>query len=274
LNFWPEFHRTSFFFKKINTLRDWHGRCSTLFVTVAHTEKTTMSDALTASLGLLPEIPTTTTQAAEHALSRARRPGYEFAKRALDVTATGLGLLLLAPLFALVALAIRIDSPGPVLFSQTRVGKNGRPFRCWKFRSMYIDAEARKATLMARNEMSGGVIFKMKRDPRVTCIGRFIRKASIDELPQLWNVLVGDMSLVGPRPAVPSEVAQYTPHERLRLRVKPGITCFWQVSGRSDLPFDEQVRLDIHYARVRSFAVDVLLLLRTVPAVLLARGAY
>ena len=208
------------------------------------------------------------------ATAQQERIGYEFAKRSLDIIATGLGLTLLAPVFAIVALAIRLDSPGAVLFSQTRVGKNGKSFRCWKFRSMYVDAEERKAALMAENEMAGGVIFKMKRDPRITRIGRFIRKASIDELPQLWNVLVGDMSLVGPRPAVPSEVSQYTPYERLRLQVKPGITCFWQVSGRSNLPFDEQVRLDIHYAEVRSFWVDISLLLKTVPAVLFARGAY
>jgi lipopolysaccharide/colanic/teichoic acid biosynthesis glycosyltransferase len=139
---------------------------------------------------------------------------------------------------------------------------------------MFTDAEARKETLMAENEMAGGVIFKMKRDPRITSVGRFLRRSSIDELPQLWNVLTGDMSLVGPRPAVPAEVAQYTPYEHLRLSVKPGITCFWQVSGRSNLPFDEQVRLDIHYARVCSLPVDLKLLVRTLPAVLLARGAY
>jgi exopolysaccharide biosynthesis polyprenyl glycosylphosphotransferase len=210
----------------------------------------------------------------ELALPQGERMAYERAKRLLDVAATGAGLLLLAPLFALVAIAIRLDSPGPVLFSQTRVGKHGKSFRCWKFRSMFVDAEARKAALMAENEMDGGVIFKMKRDPRITRVGRFIRKASIDELPQLWNVFVGDMSLVGPRPAVPAEVSQYTPYERQRLAVKPGITCFWQVSGRSNLPFDEQVRLDIHYAQVRSLRVDIGLLLRTVPAVLFARGAY
>jgi lipopolysaccharide/colanic/teichoic acid biosynthesis glycosyltransferase len=192
----------------------------------------------------------------------------------LDIAATVVGLALLTPVFALVALAIRVDSPGPVLFSQTRVGKHGATFRRWKFRSMFVDAEERKAALQAENEMEGGVIFKMKRDPRITRVGRFIRKASIDELPQLWNVLTGDMSLVGPRPAVPAEVEQYSPYERHRLSVKPGITCFWQVSGRSDLPFDEQVRLDIHYARVRSLAVDLLLLVKTVPAVLFARGAY
>lgn len=202
------------------------------------------------------------------------RVGYEFSKRVLDCLGAGVGLLLLTPLFLLLSLLIRLDSRGPVLFSQTRVGKDGEEFRCWKFRSMFVDAEARKAELAAANEMAGGVIFKMKRDPRITRVGRFIRKASIDELPQLWNVLAGDMSLVGPRPPVPQEVAQYTPYERQRLAVKPGLTCFWQVSGRSDLPFDEQVKLDIHYTQVRCFRLDIELLLRTIPAVLFARGAY
>ena len=144
----------------------------------------------------------------------------------------------------------------------------------WKFRSMYIDAEARKAALLAANESSGGVIFKMKRDPRITKVGRFIRKASIDELPQLWNVLIGDMSLVGPRPALPSEVDQYSLADRRRLEVIPGITCIWQVSGRSDIPFPEQVKLDVQYIESSSFWQDILILLKTVPAVILGRGAY
>jgi lipopolysaccharide/colanic/teichoic acid biosynthesis glycosyltransferase len=139
---------------------------------------------------------------------------------------------------------------------------------------MYVDAEARKQELEQANEMAGGVNFKMKRDPRITRVGRYIRKASIDELPQLWNVLIGDMSLVGPRPSVPSEVAKYSPYERCRLRVKPGITCLWQISGRSDLPFNKQVQLDVLYARSPSLARDLKILLLTVPAVLLARGAY
>jgi exopolysaccharide biosynthesis polyprenyl glycosylphosphotransferase len=199
---------------------------------------------------------------------------YRCAKRCLDLVAAFSGLLLLAPFFPLVALAIRLDSRGAVLFSQTRIGEGGREFRCWKLRSMYIDAEERKQELEAQNEMQGGVLFKMKHDPRITRVGRFIRKASIDELPQLWNVLIGDMSLVGPRPAVPGEVAQYSPYERGRLAVKPGITCLWQVSGRSDLAFEQQVELDIDYARRRSFRLDMDILLRTVPAVLFARGAY
>lgn len=195
-------------------------------------------------------------------------------KRLIDITGAAIALLLLMPVISIAALAIRIDSPGPVLFSQVRVGRGGQTFRCWKLRSMYIDAEARKAELEARNEMTGGVIFKMKRDPRITRVGRFIRKTSIDELPQLWNVLNGDMSLVGPRPAVPAEVARYSPYERCRLSVKPGITCFWQVSGRSDLPFDKQVQLDVRYARRTSIWRDIKLLLRTIPAVVFGRGAY
>ena len=139
---------------------------------------------------------------------------------------------------------------------------------------MYIDAEARKKELEAQNEMNGGVLFKMKDDPRVTKVGKFIRKASIDELPQLWNVFIGDMSLVGPRPALPSEVNQYSLAERRRLEVIPGITCIWQVSGRSDIPFDQQVGLDVEYIESHSLWLDLKLLLLTIPAVLLGRGAY
>ena len=180
----------------------------------------------------------------------------------------------LSPFFAALAISIKIESPGSVFFSQTRLGRAGMPFKCWKFRSMFVDAEQRKQALLAANEMEGGTTFKMKRDPRVTRIGRFIRKASIDELPQLWNVFIGDMSLVGPRPPVPQEVAKYSAYDRQRLLVKPGITCLWQVSGRSDIPFEEQVGLDIQYIVGRSLRLDILLLLRTIPAVIFARGAY
>lgn len=199
---------------------------------------------------------------------------YELLKRGIDCVGAGLGLIVLSPLFAVMALLIKLESAGPVLFSQTRVGKNGAEFRCWKFRSMYRDAEQRKQELLDQNEMIGGVTFKMKQDPRITRIGRFIRKASIDELPQLWNVFAGDMSLVGPRPPVPEEVSQYSAHERQRLVVKPGITCIWQVSGRSNIPFNEQVLMDIKYIQSRSFWLDISLMLRTIPAVLLARGSY
>jgi lipopolysaccharide/colanic/teichoic acid biosynthesis glycosyltransferase len=199
---------------------------------------------------------------------------YERCKRFIDCLASGLGILVLSPFFALLAITIKLESPGPVLFSQTRLGQGGTPFKCWKFRSMFIDAEQRKQELLAENEMDGGTTFKMKRDPRITRVGRIIRKASIDELPQLWNVFVGDMSLVGPRPPVPQEVANYSAYDRQRLMVKPGITCIWQVSGRSDIPFEEQVGLDIKYIVGRSLRMDVGLLLRTIPAVLFARGAY
>jgi len=202
------------------------------------------------------------------------RAWYELFKRCLDRAGAGLGLLLLSPFFALLAILIRLESLGPVLFSQTRIGLGGCPFKCWKLRSMYIDAEQRKQDLLEHNEMDGGTTFKMKEDPRVTKVGRFIRKASIDELPQLWNVFVGDMSLVGPRPPLPREVALYTARERQRLFVIPGITCIWQVSGRSDIPFPKQVLLDIEYIQKRSLWLDIKLLLRTLPAVLLARGAY
>ena len=206
-------------------------------------------------------------------LEDARRGVYPAAKRALDVAGAALGLLLLTPLLLIVAILIRVESPGPVFFAQTRIGRREHPFRCWKFRSMIIDAEQRKAELMARNEMPGSTTFKMKHDPRITRVGRFIRKASIDELPQLWNVLIGEMSLVGPRPPVPAEVARYSAVDRQRLSVKPGITCTWQVTGRSDIPFREQVALDLRYIQERSLLLDIRLLLMTVPAVLLARGA-
>lgn len=195
-------------------------------------------------------------------------------KRLFDIAAASVLLILLSPLLLTIALLIRLDSPGPVFFRQIRVGRYGKLFRMWKYRSMYVDAEARKAALLQQNEMTGGVIFKMKDDPRITRAGRFIRKASIDELPQLWNVLIGDMSLVGPRPAVPSEVDQYSLADRERLKAIPGITCIWQVSGRSDIPFPEQVKLDVQYIESQSFWQDVLILLKTIPAVLLGRGAY
>lgn len=199
-------------------------------------------------------------------------------KRIFDIFASLALLACLAPVFALTALLIRLESPGPVLFQQVRVGRWGKTFRMWKLRSMYVDAEARKRKLESQAGHTGHLAsaqrFKMKRDPRITRIGRFIRKGSIDELPQLWNVLAGDMSLVGPRPPLPNEVAQYTLADRRRLDVTPGITCIWQVSGRSDIPFDRQVELDVDYIESQSLRTDLLLLLKTVPAVFLGRGAY
>lgn len=195
-------------------------------------------------------------------------------KRLLDVSVAIIALLLLSPLLLLTAILIRIDSPGPIIFRQERVGLRGITFNLIKFRSMYIDAEQRKAELIANNEMVGGVIFKLKNDPRITRIGKFIRRYSIDELPQLWNVLRGDMSLVGPRPALPNEVEQYTISERRRLLAVPGITCIWQVSGRSEIPFEQQVIMDMQYIHHSSIRKDMKLLLQTVPSVISGRGAY
>jgi exopolysaccharide biosynthesis polyprenyl glycosylphosphotransferase len=195
-------------------------------------------------------------------------------KRLFDTVVSALLLVLLLPVFLVVALAIRLEDPGPILFKQQRVGRWGSLFTMWKFRSMYTDAEERKKELMASNEMQGGVIFKMKDDPRVTRVGRVIRKASIDELPQLWNVLRGDMSLVGPRPPVPQEVDEYSLSDRRRLEVIPGITCIWQVSGRSDIPFEQQVELDVQYIQSQSFWTDLKILLKTIPALLFGTGAY
>ena len=195
-------------------------------------------------------------------------------KRLLDILVSASLLVLLLPVFLVVALAIRLEDPGPVLFKQTRVGRWGTLFTMWKFRSMFTDAEERKQALMARNEMAGGVLFKMKDDPRVTKVGRIIRKTSIDELPQLWNVLKGEMSLVGPRPPLPQEVNQYSLADRRRLEVIPGITCIWQVSGRSEIPFDRQVELDVQYIQSQSLWTDLKILLKTVPALLFGSGAY
>jgi len=205
---------------------------------------------------------------------RAVVSGAKGLKRGMDI-AVSLGLLLvLTPLFLVVAAAIKLTDRGPVLFWQSRVGRYGREFPFPKFRSMVVDAEARKDDLLTQSHHGDSVTFKMKKDPRVTWIGRIIRKLSIDELPQLWNVLKGDMSLVGPRPPVPREVAQYTLSDRRRLDVIPGLTCIWQVSGRGDIPFPEQVQLDVEYIQSQSVWLDIKLLFRTVPAVLFGRGAY
>ena len=195
-------------------------------------------------------------------------------KRIFDIVFSAAALILIFPLCLVVAILIKATSRGPIFFVQTRVGRFGRHFAFYKFRSMYLDAEKRKAELMAQNQSADGVIFKMKKDPRVTPIGRFIRRTSIDELPQFLNVFFGDMSLVGPRPPVPSEVSQYTLEDRKRLMIKPGLTCLWQISGRSDIPFKQQVLLDKEYIRSQSLWKDLLILLRTVPAILSGRGAY
>jgi lipopolysaccharide/colanic/teichoic acid biosynthesis glycosyltransferase len=222
----------------------------------------------------LDRLRTRVTAASRRGLWRYTSRVTDIVKRLIDIATTAILLLLLTPLFLFVAMAIRLESPGPVFFRQIRVGCHGQTFAMWKFRSMYIDAEQRKATLEQDNEMQGGVIFKLKQDPRITRVGRAIRRLSIDELPQLWNVFKGDMSLVGPRPALPSEVSQYSLDDRGRLDTRPGITCTWQVTGRSDIPFDEQVMLDIEYIQNQSVKNDLKLLVKTVPAVISGRGAY
>jgi len=195
-------------------------------------------------------------------------------KRGLDVALALTALVLLAPLLLIVAVLIKLTDKGPVLFWQTRVGRWGREFAFPKFRSMIPNADRLMAQLLAQNDHKEGVTFKMRRDPRITWIGRLIRKLSIDELPQLWCVLKGDMTLVGPRPPVPREVAKYTLAQRRRLDVTPGLTCIWQVSGRSNLDFPRQVELDVEYIENQSLWLDCKLLLKTVPAVLTGRGAF
>jgi exopolysaccharide biosynthesis polyprenyl glycosylphosphotransferase len=194
-------------------------------------------------------------------------------KRALDMIVVSLGLIVISPLLGLISLAIVLDSRGPIFYGQERVGKDGRHFRMLKFRSMVTDADRRLAALKEHNEVSGPM-FKMRRDPRVTRVGRFIRRWSLDELPQLFNVLRGEMSLVGPRPPVPSEVSEYEEWQLGRLRAVPGLTGLWQVSGRSEVSFHDMVRLDLHYIRNWSLSLDIEILLRTIPAVLTSRGAY
>jgi exopolysaccharide biosynthesis polyprenyl glycosylphosphotransferase len=194
-------------------------------------------------------------------------------KRTLDVALILLATPILLPITTLIALIIRLDSKGPALFRQTRVGKHGKGFTCYKFRTMVVDAEKRKAELAALNE-ADGPLFKIRSDPRITRVGRFLRQSSLDELPQLLNVLRGEMSLVGPRPGLPEEVDQYDPWHRRRLEVTPGLTGLWQVLGRSDTSFDEMVRLDIFYTENWSVGMDLQILLKTIPVVLIGKGAY
>jgi lipopolysaccharide/colanic/teichoic acid biosynthesis glycosyltransferase len=196
-------------------------------------------------------------------------------KRIIDLVGATVASILLAPLILVVALLIKLQDGGPIFFWQTRVGRKGRCFSFPKFRSMITNAEAVLESIqMMNHHRNGSITFKMKRDPRITPIGRFIRKYSIDELPQLWCIFRGDMSLVGPRPPLPREVDQYNPHDLRRLEVAPGLTCLWQVEGRGDLPFEKQVELDIKYVDNQSLWLDFKLLLRTLPAVLAGKGAY
>lgn len=225
----------------------------------------------------IPDLKVTTqidpaTQAAAERM-RTGRLGYRFCKRAFDIVFSLLVLVGLCWLYAIVAVAIKLDDPrGPVVFKQTRVGKDGREFQMYKFRSMVTDAEARLGQLLERNEKTGPV-FKLRDDPRVTRVGRIIRKVSLDELPQFVNVLKGDLSVVGPRPALPREVAEYTDRDRQRLSVKQGLTCFWQVQpDRDDITFDEWIDLDLRYIRECSPWVDIKVIARTVVCVVAGRG--
>jgi len=195
-------------------------------------------------------------------------------KRLLDILGSLAALALASPVMALVAISIKLTDGGSIFYIAPRVGKYGREFPFPKFRSMVLDAESMKADLMEASLHADHRTFKMKKDPRVTWIGRIIRKTSIDELPQLWCVLRGDMALVGPRPPLPIEVEKYTLSDRARLNVKPGLTCLWQVSGRGELPFEQQMELDLQYIDSQSLWLDLKILLRTIPAVLVGRGAY
>ncbi len=200
--------------------------------------------------------------------------GYVFRKRLVDVVLAAVGIVILLPVFIIIAAVIKISEPkGTIFFKQTRIGKDGKPFNMYKFRSMVANAEELLAELQHRNEIEGAM-FKMKSDPRVTKIGKLIRKTSLDELPQLWNVLKGDMSLVGPRPGLPREVAQYTSRDRLRLLVPPGCTGLWQVSGRNGLTFKQMVEMDLDYISRRSLFFDLRLILRTFVVMVYPKDAY
>ena len=209
----------------------------------------------------------------EHCAAR-RLLWYETIKRLMDVTGAVLGLICLAPLFAAIAALIKLTDWGPVVFVQTRVGKDGRQFRFYKFRSMIPEAARIQSQIRNRNLHNDPRTFKVVDDPRITWIGRILRRSSMDELPQLWNVLRGEMSLVGPRPPVPSEVDLYSEYDWQRLTVTPGLTCLWQIRGRGRLPFSEQLKLDVEYVERRSLWMDIKLSCLTVPAVLSGRGAY
>ena len=219
------------------------------------------------------------TRAMLFALQYSPRPRakkiHESLKRAVDIVGAGAVSLMISPVLIATAIAIRLDGPGPIIFRQQRVGLNGEVFTLYKFRSMTTDAEQRRETISTENHHgSEAVTFKISNDPRVTRTGHFIRKYSIDELPQLFNVIRGDMSLVGPRPALPMEVARYNAFQRRRLEVKPGITCTWQVSGRADIPFEKQAQMDVDYIREQSFWTDLKILFATPIAVIAAKGAY
>ncbi|WP_437179543.1 sugar transferase [Paenibacillus lautus] len=199
---------------------------------------------------------------------------YLMIKRTIDIICALVGLLVLAPFFLIVAILIKLEDPkGSIFFYQTRIGKNEKPFRMYKFRSMVSNAEELLENLLEQNEIRGAM-FKMRDDPRITRIGKFIRKTSFDELPQLWNVIRGEMSLVGPRPPLPREVAEYSNYDKLRLQVTPGCTGLWQVSGRNNLNFDEMLKLDLEYIEQRSLWLDIKVMLKTVKIMVLPNSAY
>ena len=202
-----------------------------------------------------------------------KKPVFDFFKRVFDVVASFLGLIILSPLFLIVAILLFAEDKGNPFYCQTRIGKNGKPFKMFKFRSMCKNADQLLPQLQELNEVDGPV-FKINEDTRITKIGKAIRKCSIDELPQLLNILIGDMSVVGPRPPLPNEVEQYTKYQLQRLSIKGGLTCIWQVSGRSDLPFEDWVEMDLDYIRRRSPLLDLKLILLTIRIVFTGKGAY
>lgn len=202
-----------------------------------------------------------------------KKPIYSFVKRGADMILSLIALVVLSPVFLIVALAIWLEDRGPVFFSQIRMTTNGKKFKMYKFRSMCVDAEEKLKELQKYNEITDGPAFKMHNDPRITKVGRFIRKTSLDELPQLLNIFLGDMSIVGPRPPLPKEVEQYTPYQRQRLGVKQGLTCYWQCSGRNNIGFEEWVELDLKYIKERGIWTDIKIILKTVLAVLKMDGA-
>lgn len=206
--------------------------------------------------------------------TRARDAVYEVAKRVFDLAFASAVLLLASPILLLAMLAVKLTSPGSVFFRQLRAGRDGKPFHMYKLRTMVATADDDKELFRKFNELPTGPCFKMKNDPRVTCAGRYLRRASIDELPQLLNILRGDMSFVGPRPLPLDEVRRETPEQILRLSVKPGLTCLWQISGRTEIPYEEWLGMDVWYVRNRSFWLDFLIVLKTLPAVLTGHGAY
>ena len=218
--------------------------------------------------------PSVTMSQIEHSIKINESPTYLFIKRSVDIIGALLGIAILLLVFIIVSVAIKAGDPkGPVFFSQKRIGKNGKIFKMYKFRSMVANAEDQLEELLKFNEVSGAM-FKMKEDPRVTSIGRFIRKTSIDELPQLWNVVKGDMSIVGPRPPLLSEVKQYSDYDKQRLLVQPGCTGLWQVSGRSNLDFPQMVQLDLKYIQNRSFLLDMKIIFKTFRVLLGSKDAF